>query len=243
MFDLGIAENLKKSRPITKNCFMKIKTTSLIQTTCLLLFSCLLSAGVHGQIKETPVKKIYLQVGTGGSTQNGIFSGIGVQAVLKHNWTTTFSYYSIEEMKVKNLPSDYEPGYTVLLVIPISDGYPTIKENIYSFIGGKCFEAGRKIWFTTEAGFSIVNGETVSFTPRTVEETFWLIGYSYSSNYFVKREKKTTIGGMLRADFNWAITSFAGLGAGVFANINSIQSPMGFEFKLIIGWMNRKSKH
>jgi len=47
---------------------------------------------------------------------------------------------------------------------------------------------------------------------------------------------------MLKADFNWAFSSFAGLGGGVFANINSIQSPVGFHIKLIVGKMNREKK-
>ena len=48
---------------------------------------------------------------------------------------------------------------------------------------------------------------------------------------------------MLKADFNWAFLPFMGVGAGAFANFSSIQSPAGFQLKLIIGWMNRKSNH
>ncbi|MEO7394612.1 MAG: hypothetical protein ABIU11_06680, partial [Chitinophagaceae bacterium] len=99
------------------------------------------------------------------------------------------------------------------------------------------FQAGQKLWFTTEAGLSIVNGEKMSFTrqPETSDRYF----YS-SSNFSIKKETKTTIGGMLKADFNWAVLPYLGLGAGVFANFNSIQSPLGFQFKIIIGWLNSK---
>jgi hypothetical protein len=220
---------------------MKIKTKSLIQTTFLLLLSCLLCFGIYGQTKETSVKKIYLQLGAGSGNQNGTFSEFGIQAILKNNWVTTFSYHNME-IDPKNLPANYEPGYTVVLIFPIPDGYPDTKMNIYSLTGGKCFKAGRKIWFTTEAGFSIVNGEKMSFTPQPVEESYWLIGYSVTSNYSVKKEKKTTIGGMLKADFNWAFLPYVGLGAGVFANFNSIQSPVGYQLKLTCGWMNSKKK-
>jgi len=34
-----------------------------------------------------------------------------------------------------------------------------------------------------------------------------------------------------------------GLGCGVFANINSIQSPVGFQVKLIVGYMGREKKN
>ena len=64
----------------------------------------------------------------------------------------------------------------------------------------------------------------------------------WSANYSVQKENKTTIGGVLKADFNWAFLPFAGLGAGVYANFNSIQSPVGFEIKLLIGKMNTKRK-
>ena len=50
------------------------------------------------------------------------------------------------------------------------------------------------------------------------------------------------MGAMLKADFNWAFASFAGVGAGVFANLNSIQSPVGFQIKLLIGKMNKQKK-
>ena len=36
----------------------------------------------------------------------------------------------------------------------------------------------------------------------------------------------------MRADLNWGFASFMGLGCGVFININSIQSPVGFQGKI-----------
>lgn len=111
--------------------------------------------------------------------------------------------------------------------------------DLISFTAGKFFETGRKTWFTTETGFSIVNGDKMNFTSQPVV----LDIVHYSSNYSVKKEKKTTIGGMLKADFNWAFLPFLGLGAGAFANFNSIQSPVGFQVKIICGWMNRKRKN
>lgn len=214
---------------------MKIKTQHLLLTIVFLLLSCL---ATNAQTKETAVKKLYLQVGGGTASQNGTFSDLGIQAVLKNNWTATVSYQNIEK-DPKGLPADYKSGYTIILVFPLYDVYPAVKMNLFSFTAGKCFEAGRKTWFTTEAGFSIINGEKMNFTPQTVVQDFL---YS-SSNYSAKKENKTTIGGMLKADFNWAFLPFVGLGAGVFANFNSIQSPVGFQLKLIGGWMNRKSKH
>ena len=198
----------------------------------LLLFA--FATASFSQTKETSVKKIYLQAATGISNHSGFFYEAGIQAMLKNNWVTTFSFHGIE-MNPKNLPSDYEQGY-VYLIFPFYDQFPVTKMNLFSFTAGKFFETGRKIWFTTEAGFSIVFGETMSFSKQPV---VWE-GLHKSSNYSVKKENKTTIGGMLKADFNWAILRFLGLGAGVFANFNSLQSPVGFHVKLMVGKLNLK---
>ena len=227
--DLGLNEFFtKKPKKMAKK---------LMLTTSILLLLCLVCSVTFSQAKEKPIKKIYLQVAAGLSNHSGAFYEAGIQAVLKNNWVTTFSYHGIE-MNPKNLPSDYERGY-VYLIFPFYDEFPVTKMDLFSFTAGKFFEAGRKIWFTTEAGFSIVNGEMVNFSKQPVA---W-DGIYKSSNYSVKKEKKTTIGGMLKADFNWAVLPYVGLGAGIFANFNSIQSPVGGQIKLIIGWLNSKKKH
>jgi hypothetical protein len=79
----------------------------------------------------------------------------------------------------------------------------------------------------------------MEFTSQPVKTD----GLYTSSNYSVKSENKTGFGVMLKSDFNWAILPYVGLGAGVFANLNSIQSPVGFEIKILCGWLNTKRKH
>src|SRR5258706_4580588 len=125
MFDQGLPETKESSHIILKIIFMKIKTASLIQSTFLLLSS-LIFLGTYGQTKRTSVEKISLHVAGGPSSHKGSFSEFGVQAVLKHNWTSTFSYHSIE-MNPKNLPANYDPGYTVVFFIPLRNADPTIQ--------------------------------------------------------------------------------------------------------------------
>jgi hypothetical protein len=48
---------------------------------------------------------------------------------------------------------------------------------------------------------------------------------------------------MFQADITWAFASFMKLGAGVYANVNSIQSPVGLNIKLLVGKMGREKKH
>lgn len=78
----------------------------------LLLFA--FATASFSQTKETSVKKIYLQAATGISNHSGFFYEAGIQAMLKNNWVTTFSFHGIEK-NPKNLPSDYEQGYVYLI--------------------------------------------------------------------------------------------------------------------------------
>jgi hypothetical protein len=222
---------------------MITKTKSLIQTT-LLTFTFLLSIMVRAQVKPALLNKIYFQAAAGASSRNGIASEIGIQAVLKNNWTTTLSYNSID-MRPKNLPGDFDPGATIILFIPIKGETPGIDMKLFSLSIGKYYKGGRNTWITTEAGLSIVNGKEISFSKNTGNPSTWYFLFvgDTPSNYTYKEQKKTTMGAMLKADFNWAFSSFAGLGAGIFANFNSLQSPVGFQCKLIIGKMNRERKH
>ena len=187
-----------------------------------------------GQAKQSGFKKIYFEAGTGLTSSNGVSFNLGVQAILKNNWVATISYQGIE-MDAKNTPADYEPAFDFLFTDPM----PTNDMKVINFTMGKYFATGRKTWFTTEAGLSIVSGQELKFTSQPIETGFLY----WSSNYSVQKENKTTIGGVLKADFNWAFLPFAGLGAGVYANFNSIQSPVGFEIKLLLGKMNTKRKH
>ena len=114
--------------------------------------------------------------------------------------------------------------------------------NLLSLSAGRYFKLGRNSWATTEAGLSYVDGEKASFKPTPVYTTSIFFAETTSSNYETTIEKNTAVGAIARADLNWAFASFMGLGAGVYAHINSIQSPFGFQLKMIIGAMGRKKK-
>jgi len=200
---------------------------------------------VMAQKKESAIKKVYLQAGAGGSTIDGDNIELGLQTIINNKWSATISYHSLT-MKPKNLPSDYKPGTgTVLFFIPYSDEV-IVNMDLFSLTAGKYFQTGKKSWITTEAGLSIVNGEVASFQPTisgSVDALGLLFGYTgTTSNYNTTIENKTSLGAMIRADYNWAFSRFFGLGAGVFANFNSIQSPVGFNLKMTMGWMGRKAK-
>jgi hypothetical protein len=213
-------------------------TTKITAVAVLFIFSTLT---INAQTRTSALKKIYGQLGTGPATNSGYSGSFGVQSVWKNNLVATVSYQNISA-NPKNLPSDYQRGYTYFILLPIPDAMPEQDLNIISITMGKLFPSGRKAWFTTEAGLSLVKGDKFTFSRQGVESgSLIFVGYS-SSNYSASKESTTSIGGQFKADFNWAFCSFAGLGAGVYANLNSIQSVVGGEIKISIGWMNRGPK-
>ncbi len=200
----------------------------------LLLFN--FATVAFGQTKESAFTKVYGQLAAGGSNHNGLMGEMSIQAVIRDKWVSTFSYQNME-VDPKNLPQNYKRGYSLLFLY---DAYPTTKMDVISLTGGRLFKMGRKTWATFEAGPSLVSGEKMTFSPQTVITD----GFFYtSSNYAINKEAKTTtLGGTLKADFNWALLPYVGLGAGAFANFNAIQSPVGGQIKLMIGWLNTKKK-
>ena len=191
----------------------------------------------NNDVKASSTKKIYLQAGAGVATAAGVSYDFGIQAVLKSNWTVSASYKKVE-MKAKNLPNDYERGVVYLIFFPIYDEWPLNKMNVFNFTLGKYIETGKKTWFTAEGGLSFVSGQKFTFASQPVETELFYV----SSNYSYQKESKAGFGVILKSDFNWAVLPFAGLGAGVYADINSLQSPLGFELKFICGNLRKHKR-
>jgi hypothetical protein len=214
---------------------MTRKLTATI-TAAFLLWSAFLPA--YGQ-EHKPLQKIYAQLGSGPAAPNGYSYQVSVQSVWKNNWVASLSYQRAG-VNPKNLPKDYEQGYTIIFFVPIPDPMPENELTMYSLTAGKKFGGGRNTWFSTEAGLSLVKGGAFTFRHQAVVDG-GALGYT-NSNYSTTEQDKTSAGLSLKADFTWAFASFAGLGGGVYANINGVQSPVGAEIRLLLGWMGRQGK-
>lgn len=200
-----------------------------------------LAVGTASIAQTKPINKFYLQVGGGGGTRNSGYFDLGLQSVIKNKWTASISYQSLM-MDPKNLPSDYQPETGYIFFVPYTYKVTT-DMDIVSLTAGRYFKLGRSVWATTEGGPSYVSGEKVNFQHANVFTDNILIFESTSSNYTTTTEKRSTVGLTMRADLTWAFASFMGLSCGVFTNINSIQSPLGAQVKLIIGYMGKDKKH
>jgi hypothetical protein len=210
-----------------------------VVTLHLIIFLCLPFLHAAAQ-HEKPVSRIYLEGGAGGGTFNSINADLGLKMIFKNKWSMNLSYKTME-MDPKNLPSDYQPETGYILLIPYTYTVQS-QMDIISLTAGKHFVLGRNTWSTVEGGLSYVKGEKVNFQHGTQTSTSFIFIESTSSNYSTTKENKSTAGVMLQADINWAFASFMGLGAGVYANFNSVQSPIGFNIKLLVGKMDRVKK-
>jgi len=215
--------------------------TNKKQVNRIFLFIMSLTFMITASGQTKTMNKLYLQAGAGGGTHEAASYDLGMQTTFKNKWSATLSYHEFD-MDPKNLPSDYIPETGYILFIPITYSVQA-NMKIVSLTAGRYFKMGRNTWATTEAGLSYVSGEKVSFQHSEVTSSFFLIAASNSSNYTSTKEKKSAVGFMMQTDVNWAFSSFMGLGAGVFANINSIQSPIGFHVKLLVGNMVREKKN
>ena len=212
---------------------------TLISRTFLCIMSLAFIITATGQTKT--INKFYLQGGAGLGTHESGSYDIGIQAIFKNKWSATLSYQELS-MTPKNQPADYQGETGYVLFIPYTYDVDATM-SLLSLTAGRYFKIGRNTWATTEAGLSYVSGEKVSYQHSQVTSTNVIIAASTSSNYSTKKENKSSVGFMMKADVNWAFSSFMGLGAGVFANINSIQSPVGFQVKLMVGGMGREKKN
>lgn len=226
----------------------RIQQSLLIRLISLVLLLISLITATAQTVKT--VTKCYLQAGAGGGSFNSNSSDLSLQAIIKNKWSVSLSYQTLD-MRPNNIPGDYKPatGEGAIFLIPYSytKGVDNTQMNLVTLAGGKYFKTGRNTWATTEAGVSLVKGEKVNFNPISVRSgsSNYIIGWEdyTTSNYETTVQNKTTVGAMAKADFNWAFASFMGIGAGVFANLNSIQSPVGFHVKLMVGFMGREKRN
>ncbi|HEV8505423.1 MAG TPA: hypothetical protein VGQ53_08490 [Chitinophagaceae bacterium] len=206
------------------------------------LFGILLLALVIISNAQTgPVNKFYLQGGIGASSYSGGSAEVGFQTIFKNKWSATLSYQTLT-MDPRNEPSDYQAETGYVFFMPYTNEVDT-RMSVVSLTAGRYFKLGKKTWATTEGGLSYVSGEKVNFERTEVTSSNIIIFAYTGSNYTTSKETKSSLGVAMRADLNWAFASFMGLGCGVFANINSIQSPVGFQVKLIVGKMGREKKN
>jgi hypothetical protein len=201
---------------------------------------------VRAQAQEasppSPVSKFYVEGQMAIGTYDGFGGGLGAKLVFNNKWSLAMSYVGMN-MKPKNEPADYKPAEGIAVIIPYSDNV-TADMHMVSLVAGKYFSLGRSIWATTGGGISFVSGDKLTYEPQAQVTTgIFPIAMATTSNYRTTKETASTVGLALDADINWAFASFLGLAIGAHTNLNSIQSPVWFDLKLLVGKMGRGDKY
>lgn len=202
----------------------------------------------------TPISKLYLNTGIMVKPQrgsDGTGGELGFSVVVRNKWSFTFSFHDLT-MNPSNLPKDFDPGYSegFALILPYSgpDLDPNISCKLYSITMGRYYPLGKRSWFQLEGGPSFVSSYKTSFTsqPVTSGSVNYLIGYENytTSNYTMKKEKKSGMGLLLRADIQQAISRHLAMGVSFHSCLSGIQSPLFFEVRMLGGHFGipRKTK-
>lgn len=201
----------------------------------LIVFVPLLTHQVDGQ-KDVFIKKAFIELNAGFAGKNGNCNGYGLQLVLPKNWMIGATRHTAT-MDLKNVPADYSRQSYNLFFSGFTQLPPPNQQITSTTVTvGKLFELQRSVFASAQAGVDFTSGNEYTFTKEPFSAGF------QSSNYRADGERKKTTGGVIRADIIWAFTPICGLGFGGFGNFNSIQSYVGFEGKIVIGWMNRPKK-
>jgi hypothetical protein len=199
-------------------------------------------AGSNSSVQgESPVTKAYIEGGVAFGSYEGAGGAFGGKLVLNNKWILGITFTGMS-MKPKNKPSDYIPETGIAVIFAYSSE-PSVDMSFLSFTGGRCFTLSRTVFANLGGGISFVSGDKVTYTPQQQVTTGFFPAVNVSSNYSSSKEKTSTIGLALDADINWAFASFMGLGLGAHSNLNSIQSPVWFDLKLLVGKMGRPKKH
>src|SRR5687768_7115831 len=120
---------------------MHLHPIKLLIRPLLIVLSLLAFLGMQAQEKKSEVKRFYLQGGIGIATNNGAYTDLALQAVTSRKFVATLSYTKVD-MDAKNIPSDYVPGYVILLFIPLVEN-PGVTTTVVSATVGKEFKTGR----------------------------------------------------------------------------------------------------
>lgn len=196
-----------------------------------LLLCSLCTASLLAQTQNPTFQKLYGEAGFGSTSYSGGLGAIGIRTVLSNSWTFGLSYQGIG-MDPKNQPADFKPDIAIFFPI-----YPSVDMDMFSLTAGKLFKAGRRFWFTTDAGLSLVSGNEYQYRRRQSGGSFI---DAFTSNYSYTEERQSGIGALLKAEANWGFAHFMGISAGAFTCINSIQSPVGGTLKLLVGKMGTR---
>ncbi len=171
--------------------------------------------------KPWHVEKVYMSANAGTGT------ALGLTMHFNNKWAGMITKES-REMEAKNVPKDFDPGYTTVFYIPIENAPPNDRYETYSLSMGRVLsKKSEKAWVMATAGISLCNYTSNEFTRKNTVENYndlllIFLGFGGTgSNYSSKEVKKTGFGASLGLQANVNLFRFMGLGGGANLQVNT----------------------
>lgn len=188
---------------------------------------------VSAQAQSFKLSNAYAQFGT---------ASLDLKTVFKKKWAITvstakFDYYPQLPDDFQAIPVKPDLDYPLTL--------PPKKVRFSSIAFGLFHSFNPSLSITADAGIGIATTEQFGFTKTTGPTTMRGDYADYYVNYAVSPANFSHVGGIVRVGFDWAFSSFAGLGVDGYYNYNSggIGSNSRVNIKILVGWMNTPKKN
>lgn len=186
---------------------------------------------IAAQFSNPSSHSVYAQF-THGNGSHDIYSA-SLTHINKRGFSITLQSTN-ESRNSKNLPADYEPGWSIM-----GDGIPDVLISTKSLLVGKVFEEKSKLLrFNLQGGICYGTIERpVNFVKQSRRSFFGTTSYYYD----YELQKNRFIGLMLNPTMDIMISRMIGFSTGILANINHQTITMGAQFSLQVGFI-RKSR-
>lgn len=217
----------------------------------LISFAILSFSTLQAQEKKTKINRVYMFGTVGPFIGDGTATSYGLSGVINNKWIVT--YGKLYAKRNSTLPPDfklevYEVPWYLLIILPVEQYYDFRPEDETRFTYasfGRYYPVSRKISFILDGGIGIAKSQGANYyKPGQIIKSGENIVPGVSSNYIVTKTEKTSIGGIVRAGADWAFSGCAGAGLDLYynANMGGIKDNMGFNLRLMLGYMPRPAK-
>jgi hypothetical protein len=226
----------------TKNIHLKInfmKNSTFLRLVIFIGFLQISYAVVGQQINPWSVRRAYMNF-------NAPINGGGTFQFNMHfnNKWVGFMGYEIGSPTSKNMPSDYQHGYSMLLGVEFKDSNPDDSYSLVTLGMGKVLtKSSDKAWVIATAGISFGSYQEQHFTPTPSESFNWILIGGRNANYQTKAESKTMVGITPGIEGHVNLFRFMALSSGAKAMISNTGFFPTFNLGMDIGLMRPARKN
>lgn len=198
-----------------------MKKLNTLLAASLLLFVALQANAQSPSAKPWQVSKAYLSANGGSGT------ALGFTMHFNNRWAGMITKET-GDFEAKNLPNDYDAGYTSFLFFSFENSKPRESYETYSVSMGRVLtKHSDKAWVMATGGLSVCNYTANEFTRKKIVVDYYdpllmLFGLGGTeSNYSTKQVKKTGFGASLGLQANVNLFRFMGIGGGANLQVNT----------------------